>query len=380
MPAAEFELHIHTPAGVLTDIITDGRGQGQGAINSGFLSLGAVSKVNDIGYCTFELNGAHASIPGLQNDSIILVKRRHNGYGVAWRTEFVGLYRKTQKAAPDTTIFTAHCVGTLHLLRRSLVAYASGVGGKSTFSGVAGESILKTLVTYNATTSATTGNGRIRTRSMLPHVITVATDAAGGNAVSVSVSNENLLAALQKVARVAGGDFDLNHTGGANYQFQWYLGQRGSDRTAGTIRVLFARKFGNMVDPRYEHDRIDEATVALVGGADIGTSRDYVVRTGNGYSSSNDIEVFADARQYSKGNTAGLNIAGDIMLDRVKARESFSFTPQQVPSSAYGLHYFLGDKVQAEEFGITTTHKIIQVAFSLPQSGEEKIDLELETL
>ena len=79
------------------------------------------------------------------------------------------------------------------------------------------------------------------------------------------------------------------------------------------------------------------------------------------------------------GNTTGLNARGDIALDRLLARKTFQFQPLQTPSSAYGVHYFLGDKVSARDFGVTTTHKIIGSSVSVGDNGEQ-IGLELATL
>jgi hypothetical protein len=205
---------------------------------------------------------------------------------------------------------------------------------------------MKTLVQYNAGASATTANGRIRDGVI--EGITVAADGGFGNVISKGCAYENLLEALQKIAAIGGGDFDLVKTGAATWQFRWYTGQRGTDRTDS---VLFALERGNMAAPEYTHDRVDERTVAIVAGQGEESDRAVEVRTGPDYAADNDIETFVEASDLT--TTAGLQSRGDTELEESRARQQFEFAVLQTPGCFYGVHYGLGDLVKAQ-YGITT--------------------------
>ena len=183
---------------------------------------------------------------------------------------------------------------------------------------------------------------------------------------------QSLLPTLQRVADVAGGDFDLVRTGAATVEFRWYLGQLGTDRSAS---VIFAVERGNMANPRYRYDRADERTAVVVAGQGELDDRAVVVRTGADYSATNDVEAIKDARHISSTN--GLEDHGDQYLDDKRARQVITFDVLQTPACLYGSHYFLGDLVTAR-YHTTVVQKIegVTVDFS---NGQERIGLELET-
>jgi hypothetical protein len=236
---------------------------------------------------------------------------------------------------------------------------------------------MKRLVTYNITSSATTGNGRKRNGTNWPaSQISVQADGAGGTNLDWYCFGENLLDNLQKMALIAGGDFDLVKTSPTAYQFRWYLGQFGTNKSAS---VKFALGLGNMGAPDYSESRMDEKSVACVWGKGEEASREYVTRTGVNYSAGNDIELFVNASNVEAGNADGLNDQGDQKLREVEAIRTFGFDALQAPATLYGVHYGLGDLVSAVNpaNGSIYTLKVSAVTQTLEPDGKQKIFVEL---
>ena len=120
---------------------------------------------------------------------------------------------------------------------------------------------MKTLVSYNAGSSATAGNSRLRTGTISG--LTVEADGANGNTLDWFCAYDNLLESLQKLAAIAGGDFDLAQTAVGAWQFRWHTGQLGTDRTA---TAIFALERSNMANPQDQLLRTVEKTACIVGG------------------------------------------------------------------------------------------------------------------
>ncbi len=357
--STDYRIDILTPAGVKQAEITD------------YLDLAYTRRVNAPGLLSFTLSGEHAAIAELEDKGQVVIYRRNTAMGLSWTADFWGLYRAQQRSYSDRDLFRARCPGILTMLGWRQVAWYAGTANRSTFSAVAAETIVKTLVSYNAAGSATVANGRLREGAITG--LSVQWDGGAGNTLSLSYAWQNLLTALQKIAPVAGGDFDLVKTGAATWEFRWYTGQLGTDRTA---TVVFSLGYGNMAEPVYEYDRINECTVAIVGGQGEGSGRAIVVRTGTDYGVSNDIETFVDGRNSSV--TAALNADGDEGLETARAREQFAFKVLQTPASFYGVHYQLGDLVTARWRDIVATQKIVAVSIEVTPQGE-RIDVETET-
>lgn len=99
-----------------------------------------------------------------------------------------------------------------------------------------------------------------------------------------------------------------------------------------------AMAYGNMDEPIYRRMRLDEKTVAIVGGQDTGANRAIRTRTGVDYSAANDIEMFVDGR--SNDTNAKLDARGDTALDKAAARNEVSYKVLQTPSTAYASTIF----------------------------------------
>lgn len=328
--------------------------------------------VNEPGILTFELDADHPAISTFQLDGQIEVWRRNTDYNIGWYADFYSLYRFSRYKFTDHDTFLAECPGQLHWLSRRSIAWFSGTSNRSTFNATPAETIMKTLVQYNATTDATVANGRLRAGAFATATITIAADTAAGNILSWSGAYKNLLSELQDIAEAGGGDFDLVKTGDTTWDFRWYTGQRGTDRTA---TVTFALQYGNMKEPTYERDRIGEKTVAVVAGQGEGSERATTVVTGPDFAAANDIEIFIDARDVK--TTAALTSRGETKLQEYRSRNEFDFKVIQTAQTAYGLHYFLGDLVHAKYRDIEADVKVQTVTVSYQPQGEEIIDVDM---
>lgn len=342
-----------------------------------FLDLSASAGVNRAGSLSSRLKGDHPALASLVNNSHVELYYKYSGK--SWTRFFGGIYRAQERTQPQEPYFTLTAIGYLWLLKTRIAAYTANLANKTYFSAAKAETIMKALVTANITSAATVANGRLRDGTHWPStVISVEADAAGGNATDWYCAQENLLETLKKLALIAGGDFDLVKTAANAFEFRFYAGQIGADRTAS---VIFSLGHGNMGSPVYTYNRLEEATVAIVGGQGEEAAREFAVRTGSGYAAGNDIEIFAPATEVTLGNTAGLNAAGDVALSGAMARESFKFNVLQTPAMRYGSEYFLGDLVTAVNpyTGSSITQKIAGVTLNVTRNAAPNFVIEMET-
>lgn len=356
------------------------------ALVTDFLTLTYSKRVNKDSFWSMLLGGEHDLAGVIQDKYLVEVRRRVIDWEIDWYTDFYGVYREPEVYnRRDIDFFKAGGHSQLGVLDWRIVAFYAGVDGKSSFTGDQAEDIAKDIVNYNATANATTGNGRHRNGPITDFTITIEAGSGGGDTIaSLGVVNKSLLDALSKCTGTkGGGDIDLIYTGSPGspaWEFRWYEGQRGTDRSA-TVRFML--NFGNMLDPVYTLDKIREKTVAIVGGKGEEGDRDIVVRTGANHSASNDIEMFVSASGVDKGNTTALNAAGDRKLDDKQARDKFSFVPVQTAGSAYGKAYCvtgdIGDLVYARYdapgYGtIQGTFKIAGVDVAIDNRGSRPIE------
>lgn len=359
---AYFQIKLYSPAGVLKCTVTD------------YKVLVYRNVVNTPGICTFTIDLDSEAIQYLINNAQVevwrkVIKTASKEVIVDWTREWYGVFKDNSILFKDNHMyFSAVCIGDIALLGTREILFYSGVSGKSSFGSNKAETIMKEMVKYNATSSATTGNGRIRDGAITG--VTVQTDAAGGNTIaSWSCAWDNLLKSLQALAKVAGGDFNLVKTGLAAWEFRFYAGQLGTDRSAA---VVFSLERGNMKDPEITQVRSTEKTVVAVLGQGEGSARRVRVATGANYSASNDVEHAYDARNETDSDAA-LDARGALVAKQDEESISLNFEIVQTDGSRYGLHYFLGDLTTAIFAGYTETLKITSVEVSSTSEENEKV-------
>lgn len=331
---------------------------------------------NAPGSLKFRVDASHNAAQYLTDKAQIEVYRRNLDVGLDWYSDFTGLVRDDvqEQSADGRDMLTCLCPGALHMLEWRAISWKAGTANRSSFTTAKGETMLKTLVQYNITSSATTGNGRVADGTMAsPVSISIQADAAGGNTIgSWGCAWRPLLEELQAIAKVAGGDFDLIKTGAATFEFRWYLGQRGADYRTGASALKFSAKLGNMARPKLSRERTRVRTQVVVAGAGDSGGRETASRTGNGHSSSNVIEQFIDARNLAAGSN--LNAEGDTRLAEYRLKEELTFKVLQQPSCYYGKHYgvagAIGDLINVEYRSYTAAHQVNAVTVSWDDKGE----------
>lgn len=335
-----------------------------------FTGLSYIKAVNRPGLLQFQLWGDHPVLGRIEDKWVVEAWRKPDGGN--WGMDFVGLVRDSSWSYTDIPKAVITCPGIMEMLGWRHVLYYAGQTNLTKFLASPAETIMKTLVDYNAAANATTGNGRLRNGAITG--LSIQADSAAGNVLDYYCSWENLLETLQALSEIGGGDFDLVQTAVGAYEFRFYSGQLGTDRRT---TVLFSMERGNMSNPAFVSKRSTERTVALVAGQGDEDLRETVIRTGSNYSATNDIEMFVDARDIEFGQTDALQDRGDVKLEEVRAKEAFAFDVLQIQSCQYGVDYYLGDLVKAiNPFGqALIDQKFESVIVGFNPDGKETIKI-----
>ena len=366
----DYKIVISTWAGVKKTEITD------------FLELSFHKEINKAGVLTFSLPWNHSAITYLVNNAQVAVYYKDIGNGIPWTKEFDTLFKDKKYAYKGNEgIYTATCYGMLSILGWREILWYTGVDWRTRFTEASAKRIMQALVDYNICPAAAVINGRLREGLVANVSIEAYGDA--GNTVSWECAFENLLENLQKLQLIAGGDFDLIHTGPQTWQFRWYTGFEGTDHTVGNgvnPEVIFSLDNRNMEDPVYTKNLNLQKTAMLVGGQGNETARVTEVVTGNGYVVGtdpwpNDVEGFVDGRDAT--TAAALQDVGNAELAKVKAQATIDFTVIQTNTCAYGLHYVEGDLVTVS-FVEDLEMRIMGITKTLSKDRVEKIDIDLK--
>jgi hypothetical protein len=320
--------------------------------------------VNGVGTFALRLRAADAKAALFVLDSQVEFWRRDIAQGLAWYKEAEYLtrgarYTLTREGA---YVFEASGVAYNHLLKRRVIVPSQNI---TTSKTGAAETVIKAFVDEQA--------GPSSTRPFTD--FTLEADGAGGNTVTMDATDKNLLETCQAIAAAGAGDYDVLGNGAAAFIFNWYDGQRGTDRSAS---VTFAPELGNMAEADLQMLRHDEINTILVGGQGAGTARATSWRTDatlTDDSTWNRCEQFVNASQET--GTDGLDTAGDAELWQGRPQNQFSCTVLQLPGCYYGQHYNWGDLVTASFGTYSATKKIQSVTITVSANEAESIRVEL---
>jgi len=349
------------------------------ATSSGVSWFQYYKHVTGAGYLEMELNGDLAFLSGLDEDGQIEVWRKVDDED--WYIDFlslnVGDYEKKWPDGIERYLYRGP--GKNDLLSRAIVAWYAGYASRSSFTSDPAETIMKTLVTYNLTASATIANGREDTFTS-NFTITAAADAAGGNSVDWFCSWDNVLESLSALSKIGGGDYSLTRDPDSDgsytkFEFRFHAGQLGTDRTA---TVKFSLPLGNMANPVIRRKALNTSTAAIVGGPGEGSARLITVRDASSHTSDRHREMFVNAPNTK--TTAGRQAAGDSALEQHQPLVSFSWDVLQTKSLRYGVEYVLGDLATAirPDTSASTTQKITGVRVAMNSDGVETIKIDTE--
>ena len=150
-----------------------------------------------------EQNGASGKVPLFVDKAPIQITRRNPSLGIAEYTDFDGMFRDPEYETTQIHTFRPAGFDWKILLQWRSIGYYAGTVNRTQFTATPIETIMKSIVSYNAGPNATTANGRIRTPNSLG--LTVETDLGRGSALDWSCAWENVLTTLQKLAARASG-------------------------------------------------------------------------------------------------------------------------------------------------------------------------------
>lgn len=371
---AIYEIRVKNRAGALQETLTGALGAPDADENSGYILLAYTRLVNGVGNGAFAIHADSAIVDFLDPNGVTLLDaqiefwRRDADNAIDPYADFYGFLRDREYSTDDNgaVTFIAYLDEQQDYLRRSIVAYPENTSGRSLFEDVPAETVMKALVTYNATSAGTTGDGRDTNVDAWGAYLSVASDGAAGNNVTISCAGRNLLETLQEVAAQGGLDFWLTKTGAQSWEFR--TGARLGDDHAADVK--FSLPLGNMRRPNLRSHHRAEKTKAVVAGQDSGGGRAKSIRTGTNYHSTyNSFETFINGSRYDSSD--GLAALGDQRLEEVRALDELSFDVIQVPATLYGKHYGLGDSVSALFRGRSYTPQITRVDVDVRDRGAQ---------
>jgi hypothetical protein len=359
------------------------------ALTDNFGKLGVKLSCDAMGMLTWWMPSTHPAFADLEKRGLVELWRFDDNplHQISNHILFGGLFLGYHWEQQDTKLVQALVPDYKWWLRTRMVAWPSAVTNRTKFSAVAGETIYKTLVNYNLTSNATVVNGRIRagTADPAPYIV-VEADGAHGTVQDLSCNPANRLLDVLVNLAPSTGDFDLVRTATHAWTFTWgcmhhsglpYTYAAATDRHT---TLAFSVPLGNMAQPVDELNWIDEESVIIAGGQGTDADRDYVSRSGPDYAASNDVEGFYNASRIPKGDTNGLNSAGDAEGYKRRVREGLTFQAQETEACLFERDYFLGDKAAAISpvSGSTLTIKAVDVTIDLDDQGNQKITPTME--
>lgn len=353
---------------------------------SSWRSLDFMHDKNGLGFWSISLDGELDIIDDVQVDWEVEIWRQDLPNSIALYLEYEGLMRYPQRTVDEEgrSIAVLSGVGYNDLLRRRGIYYPSG-SSQAEKSDV-GETVMKEYVDENAGPSATSPP-RLEASGVTPG-LSIQADGGAGASWSGARAYRNLLAVCQEIGESTGVDFKVVGTGPYTWEFQAQATPLGDDRStagldpstglngAGNTPVVFSLPLGNMQAPSYSIDRRAEVNAVLVLGQGLEDDREVVERSTSAVSDSpiNRCEAVRPASLESV--TAGLETAGDALLEELQARESFIFQPIQIPGLLYGRDYFPFDLVTASFAGIERDKELLRVRVNVSE-GRENISIEV---
>jgi len=366
----EYIVRIRNRAGIRQWDITD------------FLGLNYSKFLNGWGVANVQLPNNHDAITSLEKDGQIEIWRFDESADppIAPYCDFFGLYRGRDRATPSGGsihgVFTAKLVEQKHYLFRAVTGHPAGTTNRNDFDTIPTETIMKNLVKYNCTPSATLLDGRKRVPTWV-NLISVAADTAQGATITKSFAHRKIDECLQELAAVGGLDWDLVKTGLRTWEFR--TGTWGSD-LSDTVR--FSLTWDNLDNPQLTSSDINEETVAMVWGQDSGVARSFLEVHGPNYAADyNDIEVYIDAANQTDES---LQASGDARMNEVRARDDFTAQVFQNGPFVYGRDYctsgILGDIVGVTYYESSVAKRIrgAQVSVVTSSGGQKAETIQLD--
>lgn len=350
------------------------------AIYDDLTSVYYKKQVNRVGLAVLTIPEGHSLLTYAVDDTLIEIWIAYQnvapvtGWGLLWVQDFIGLFRDRQIATDnDGNVYhLLYVPGTMEVIGRYVSGYPAGIAGKSSWSASELATIVNDVVRWNCTAEATVANGRIRTAVVI-RGLDDAGSIPGTPVVNYTVQpGRNVLEFIQELAPICGFDFDVRRNPAAptTLECKQFAGQLGTNNSTS---VIFDLSLDNCSGTSLDFDGLREKTLAIVGGQGEGAARYFVTRAGANYATTNDYEVFVDARDKED---ALLNNFGDARLGELESRLQLRTTVQTSRGWVYRREYAHGDLATVNFAGFTEVKKISTTEVRFDQDQRAEIRLE----
>lgn len=337
------------------------------------ISLEYKRTMNNVGMCVWAVHEDHPVLDVISEDDRVevgITTFDSTDQSDQWVDEFVGVYRENQIATDQlgNRYHALYIPEATEVLSRSIVAYPAGTSNRSDFSAVGTDTIFQNIWQYNATSSGTTGDGRERNaEAVIGSVTGISFDAT---TINYGCAWKNTLTALKELADKGSGYFWVTRNSNTNA-----LVVQGGTADDKSSDIIFTESLTNLGKVSLKENKLTEKTVAIVGGGGQESNRTVRIRTGANQSSTNDYEIFADARDTT--NTTTLDDRGDIVMSQREAKETL--TARILPTSGYvygeNNDYELSDLVSVKFGDSIVTKQITAVTVRFNPFREIEFEL-----
>jgi hypothetical protein len=228
--------------------------------------------------------------------------------------------------------------------------------------------IMRDLVRHNATDMSTYAE-RIMYR------LRVAANDDYGIPLTLNYRHTYLNDELDALTEVGiGADWDV-YQNGAYVDFKVFYPYKGRDRTrgnaAGYPEMIWSLDRATVVEPSFNQDRLDEATVVYVAGEGVGANRQIEERHNivgrEDDSPWNRIEAFIDGSRET--STAALYAQGDAHLVEHGMKQEYALASAPKEVQSYGRKWNLGDLCTGEYAGHSFPCRVVSVREVLQRDG-----------
>lgn len=284
-----------------------------------------------------------------------------------------------------------------------VVAQFSGAGNGASYSAVYGDDLIKTILTNAETNTLFPSDFN---RSYATYLAIEAASSAGGVTLDKDFAwTKDVLHLFSEISDLSvekGGNrifFDIIKEYGSGSQFLkavTYVNQIGLDRSGAdlsTAPVVLSEANQNLTDIAVSYDYTSAAAVAYAAGQNTGTSRTIK------YDSDATLlalpfmrENIKDAR--NSGTAAAVQDEATDLLRSSRPRKVMRARVVETPTTVFGYHFNLGDKVKAESTfsyetlsggrkTVTDVFNCWVEAVSISQNGadaKENLDIMLESV
>ena len=335
------------------------------SVYDGGISLNYIRRTMGVGMMLWTVPDGHRVLDDLTDDLFFRVFLGINdNTNYTWYADFIGLYREKQIATDaDGNIY--HVLYIPHandIVRRPIVAYPAGTADESQFTSDDIGTIMVAIMQGGVTNSG--GVDRVRSADV---VSGAASDVAPsvGTTIDYSCAWRPVVDVMMELATLGSAYYDVvwDGTASVTLRVKYYTDQIGDDKTD---EVIFDIGLDNVRSAAQRSNRLQEKTVAIVGGQGSGSSRTTSVRTGTNHSSTHSYEVFVDARDKPSGELADL---GDARLSELESDTVIDTTAIQSQGWMYKRDYDFGDKVRVRFQGTITDKLINEVSVTFTQDG-----------